>query len=170
MKIIFLDIDGVVCTDRTRFCYFDPICMRRLNTILERTGAKIVVTSTWRKGLTVNNLKELFCSGGDRWGCYVANPEPFDGSSIIGKTPSFSINEKEEDKKDGKPFGRGSEIDFWLDNAKKNGFEIDSYIVLDDDSYDIPPHMDRLVKTDSRKGIRKEDVKKAIDLLIGEEE
>lgn len=143
--------------------------MRRLKTILEHTGAKIVVTSTWRKGLTVNQLKELFCSGGDRWGCYVANPEPFDSSLIIGKTPSFSINQ-EEDKKNGKPFGRGSEISFWLDNARERNFEIDNYIVLDDDSYDIPPHMDRLVKTDSRKGIRKEDVKKAIDLLMGESE
>jgi HAD domain in Swiss Army Knife RNA repair proteins len=53
MKIIFSDIDGVLNCSRTpnprRFPYIaEPQLVARLNTVLERTGAKIVLTSTWR--------------------------------------------------------------------------------------------------------------------------
>ncbi len=67
MKIIFLDIDGVlnhmywlkkmkgVEGDKK---FFDPDCVRRLNTITDKTGAKIVLSSSWRIGKTKEQLKE----------------------------------------------------------------------------------------------------------------
>jgi HAD domain in Swiss Army Knife RNA repair proteins len=53
MKIIFSDVDGVLNTRRTpnprKFPYVaDPKLVARLHAVLERTGAQIVRTSTWR--------------------------------------------------------------------------------------------------------------------------
>lgn len=53
MKIIFLDIDGVLNCDRTPnprdFPYIvDKKLLARFRKLLERTGAKVVLTSSWR--------------------------------------------------------------------------------------------------------------------------
>lgn len=53
MKVIFLDIDGVLNSDRTpnprNFPYIvDPKPLGRLKKLIARTGAKVVLTSTWR--------------------------------------------------------------------------------------------------------------------------
>ena len=59
MKIIFLDIDGVLCTaksvgllktniDGRLAKQFDPDCVVRLNHITDATGAQIVISSSWR--------------------------------------------------------------------------------------------------------------------------
>ncbi|MEA2887781.1 MAG: hypothetical protein QOD11_2141 [Bradyrhizobium sp.] len=53
MKIIFLDIDGVLNCDRTpnprKFPYIvDKKLLARLKKLLERTGAKVVLSSSWR--------------------------------------------------------------------------------------------------------------------------
>lgn len=53
-KLIFLDIDGVLHTDRQnrinrgRARPFDPEAISALNRILNETGAKIVISSMWR--------------------------------------------------------------------------------------------------------------------------
>ena len=53
MKVIFLDIDGVLNCKQTRnprkLPYVaDPKLVRRFKRLLERTGAKAVLSSTWR--------------------------------------------------------------------------------------------------------------------------
>jgi hypothetical protein len=53
MKVIFLDIDGVLnCTNTPnprRFPYIvDSKLLRRFKRLLQRTGAKVVLSSTWR--------------------------------------------------------------------------------------------------------------------------
>jgi HAD domain in Swiss Army Knife RNA repair proteins len=53
MKVIFLDIDGVLNCNRTpnprKFPFIvDPILLRRLHRLLELTGAKVVLSSNWR--------------------------------------------------------------------------------------------------------------------------
>jgi hypothetical protein len=53
MKAIFLDIDGVLnCKDTPnprKFPYIvDPKLLKRFKRLLERTGAKVVLSSTWR--------------------------------------------------------------------------------------------------------------------------
>src|ERR1700733_15390391 len=53
MKVVFLDIDGVLTCDDTpnprKFPYVvDKRLLGRLNKLLARTGAKVVLTSTWR--------------------------------------------------------------------------------------------------------------------------
>jgi hypothetical protein len=53
MKIIFLDIDGVLNCDKTpnprKFPYIvDKKLLARLKKLLDRTGAKVVLSSSWR--------------------------------------------------------------------------------------------------------------------------
>src|SRR3954466_5115815 len=53
MKVIFLDIDGVLNCKTTsnprKFPYIvDPKLLKRLKRLLEQTGAKVVLSSTWR--------------------------------------------------------------------------------------------------------------------------
>jgi hypothetical protein len=53
MKVVFLDIDGVLNSDATpnprKLPYVvDRKLLRRFKTLLKRTGAKVVLSSTWR--------------------------------------------------------------------------------------------------------------------------
>ena len=69
MKIIFLDIDGVMCTSA---CYgrgknnkwdsymFDPKSVAMLNFILHETGADIILSSDWRHTYTLQEMREIF--------------------------------------------------------------------------------------------------------------
>jgi hypothetical protein len=64
MKIIFLDIDGVLnnvyCESRDKFgCTFHSNFVDNLRSIIDKTGAKIVISSSWRTdGLDI--MKDLW--------------------------------------------------------------------------------------------------------------
>ena len=71
-KILFLDIDGVLNTERWHkkmmeshapkdsFGYdFDPEAVANLRRIIEATGAEIVISSSW-KGYGMDGLQELW--------------------------------------------------------------------------------------------------------------
>ena len=68
MKIIFLDVDGVLNNaDDSDYhvhkggCdFYSPKCVSLLNQITGATGAKIVVSSTWRLSKTVEQLQIKF--------------------------------------------------------------------------------------------------------------
>lgn len=50
-RIIFLDIDGVLKTNKIRFDKIpgiDENCLKRLKNIIKETGVKIVLSSDWR--------------------------------------------------------------------------------------------------------------------------
>jgi hypothetical protein len=69
MRILFLDIDGVICTSA---CYgvgkdnkwdaymFDSKCVAVLNFILQETGAEIILSSDWRHQYTLQEMREIF--------------------------------------------------------------------------------------------------------------
>jgi hypothetical protein len=73
MKIIFLDLDGVMCTSA---CYgrgknnkwdtymFDHKAVALLNFILVETGAEIILSSDWRHNFSLQEMKEIFCHNG----------------------------------------------------------------------------------------------------------
>ena len=54
MKVIFLDIDGVLNCKKTRPTHANShtwsisVCLVRFKRLLEKTGAKVVLSSTWR--------------------------------------------------------------------------------------------------------------------------
>ena len=145
MNVIFLDIDGVLATLKTDYSYFEPACLKRLNKIVRAIDAHIVVSSTWRIGSSLTNLQTKF----DR--------DPYLKQRVIGMTPVFP---RKEDRKPLEPFGRGLEISAWL-----NDNEVEKHIVIDDDSFDIEPHLEFLICTDAYLGLQDKDVAPAIALL-----
>lgn len=158
MKIIFLDIDGVLNSElyhrtiehnrdivQTRFESqiedIDPKAMSFLNDLITDTGAKIVVSSTWRKSNTIESLTKIFKARG------------FVGE-IIGFTPSLSGD-----------CVRGNEIYKWIqDNKEVLGlpyYDFNTYIILDDDSDMLLWQKDNFFKTDGYVGLTPTIVYKA---------
>lgn len=137
MKVIFLDIDGVlnVCTQqRDEFgSIFHKEFVDNLKHIIEETNAKIVITSTWRfSGL--NTMKEMW------------SKRNLPGN-VIGITPFKSKKEKEcKSIWNNLPFKerceRGWEIEDWLEENK-----VESYCIIDDDFDFLPNQLGRFVQT-----------------------
>src|SRR5690242_6033276 len=102
MKVVFLDFDGVLNSfqyiDATRMREpLDPAAVARLNAILARSGAKVVVSSTWRVRRSVEELQRVLVKVG------------FEGE-VIDKTPVL------EHHGTGDPFQvRAMEIRTWID-------------------------------------------------------
>lgn len=73
-NVIFLDFDGVMDTayydlyltkhgmeEKDRFgVVFDPDCVRNLGKIIEQTGADIVVSSTWKYFMSLDDFHEMW--------------------------------------------------------------------------------------------------------------
>ncbi|RYC70672.1 HAD domain-containing protein [Spirosoma sordidisoli] len=132
-KIIFLDVDGVLNSElfygqtirnakkqlrkevkseeRERFDYhldqIDQQAVERLNGIIHDTGARVVLSSSWRIGNSREYMQSLLEAKG------------FTGQ-LIGRTPRL----------DGQ---RGKEIDAWL-NYFGIIHLVERYVILDDDS------------------------------------
>ena len=135
MRIIFLDIDGVICTIRKGFRYMDEKCMFWLALLLWITDAKIVVSSAWRRGeLGLTKRRMLERGFMHRW-----------HHRIIGETPDVFT-------KDGPTVPRGYEIKKWL---YTNGFQYDfkDYVILDDDSDMLHHQRNNYVKTNCYFGL-----------------
>jgi len=83
MKIIFLDIDGVLnhelffkersMTDRKNdlspkenyyLSMIDENKVGLLNTLIENTSAKVVISSSWRKAHSLNDMRDLLKTKG----------------------------------------------------------------------------------------------------------
>jgi len=69
MKLIFLDLDGVLCTttsygkgikNKWGTYMFDPKSVIVLNFILQETGADIILSSDWRTHHTLQEMREIF--------------------------------------------------------------------------------------------------------------
>lgn len=159
MKIIFLDVDGVLDIFNTE--QYIQVLMKdavyRLKRIVEETDAKIVVISNWRYGCDqymdrIKNQQE-YSQERDNWHQL---PEALDeaGLEIYDVTPwEDSLNTRSE------------EI---LDYLKKHP-EMESFVILDDcfsDDYSQYPKLqERLVFVDANQALQDCDVERAIHLL-----
>lgn len=143
MKILFLDVDGVLNYAGCKFRYkgtsmlgVDPDMVAMVRRIVRDTGCKIVMSSSWRH---------------DKESCeWVAKKV----GGIIDITPTTHLYKYED-----KP--RGTEIYDWLSSAKG----IECYAILDDDSdfHEYQP----LFKTDWNTGLTPEITQQVIDHLNG---
>lgn len=128
MKILFLDMDGVVNkgsdnasparyhyndkwsnpSDRFDLYYVDPELATRVSALIADFDLRIVSTSTWRYGKTVDEFRELL------------NNRFLPGERLLGFTP------------DGESEGmtRADEIRYFLLHCKEN---IERYVILDDE-------------------------------------
>ena len=151
MKIIFLDVDGVLNSVEGHYGMPEDDKMKRLKHIVEQTGAKVVISSTWRMGK--DSDEKVRGSSIHRMYVGLLKILSDNGIEVIGNTPQIWK-------------GRGNEIDTWL---KESEYEVDSFVILDVD-VDMEPYLDRLVHTDYYVGLQDEEAEEAIDLLLGKRE
>ena len=154
MKIIFLDIDGVLNSEtyeasRREDCgdgYIDLSRVKLLADIVNTTGAKIVLTSSLRIEWEKDSER---C---DKDGKYINQCLDRYGLSIMDKTPFTSLFAE-----------RRKEILSWISNHRS---EVESFVILDDMSYGWGKLSGRVVITDPLSyGLEEEHVQKAVELL-----
>lgn len=151
-KILFLDFDGVLVTDRYQTqlmddgvqlhvdeygAKFDPVCVENLRQIIDSTDAEIVVTSTWKMERGLSGIQKM----------WQARNLP---GKVIGVTPDID------------PIHRGNEIEAWLDAC---GEEC-RYAIIDDTPFTEffrEEQLPYLFKVDERTGLDEETMRKIID-------
>lgn len=175
MKVIFLDIDGVLNTEvymravyrfydlvkgmkaplkteqfkeiKTGILFrdeyghqFDPMAVDMFKWVVETSGAKIAISSTWRlSGLQV--MKDLWAS------------RQLPGE-VIDITPSHM-------RRTGSTLQRGKEIDEWLGKHP----EVIGYLIIDDDNDMEPEQQQFFVQTDHQYGLTCKDAVRCVEIL-----
>lgn len=155
MKIIFLDIDGVLCTRRSHLSYgkeggiwheWDPIACNAVRRSCLK-GCRIVVSSTWR--FHEEDLWPMMESHGLKEFVYFPDwKTPDMGRLMLDATWDSKISKI-----------RGNEIEDWLCRHP----EVSSYKILDD----IPDFLEHQTKfhihTDSEEGMDSDNIKKLLN-------
>lgn len=164
MKVLFLDFDGVLNSYQSAHFWhnkrdqkrwenelylewqgslkeylaqeFCPIALSNVEELIRRVpDLKVVVSSTWRLGETVESLKKIVA------------PAKLLADAIIDVTPSFRGP-------------RGLEIQAWLDKHP----EVSQFVIVDDDA-DMVHLTPRLVLIDSKNGFIFTDMENAAKML-----
>lgn len=160
MKVIFLDIDGVLnCSTSKSFCIdddgrvikgVDSDKVKRLAKIVESTGAQIILSSDWK----------------DKWNKYYTSSKPSHAKYLdnhLYKKGRLTIKDKTPSTSKGSWF-RGEEILTYLRLHQ----DIENYVILDDtffEDFDNKNIIDHLIITDYKYGLTDENVKQAIEIL-----
>ena len=147
MRIIFLDFDGVLNDVRRAKLsgltnisqkLFDSSLVKLLNQIVTSTGARVVISSNWRRSNPMSSIHDALAKAG------------FKGH-IMGHT---GVDRRGN---------RGVEIAQWLDAFYRKTGEHPHYVILDD--IPITGHTDRHVRTDPFRGLTPADARKAIEMF-----
>lgn len=162
MKVIFLDIDGVLNASGTRArapsgCIgLDEDKILRLKHIIDKTHAKVVLTSTWKTEWFKTPIKEDLPADGQ----YLERRLEGCGIKIFDKTIDSAWAR------------RGQGILDWINKFPN---QIESFIMLDDEQFDYASVgiIDRLVKTrylplnkdDTDLGLQDWHIEKAVKIL-----
>lgn len=137
LKVIFLDIDGVLSSFGLR-----GLCGTRLDLfadIVKRTGAEVVLSSTWRhphcREQRMRLQQELGKRDVELFGMTPILDKPVGSFGLVGSVT------------------RGTEIGAWLAAAKRR-HEISAFVILDDDpSNEMGELHHALVKCDGYQGL-----------------
>ena len=137
-RVVFLDIDGVLNSRATRPSdraglrnWLDPVNVAVLNELIDRSEFEIVVTSSWRRDRTVEELASDFAAVGIRRTPAGATPD-------VGRSGA----------------ARGGEIRAWLD---AQAAAPDRVVVLDDE-FVISGFEKEHVRISSLNGLQREDL------------
>lgn len=138
MKLLFLDIDGVMTTDEgminnEKLYSFSSSCVEVLNKILSSNNVRIILTSSWRTVFDVEKQCRIFKENG------------------VKQLPMGQIKDL------GYKY-RNLEIKSYLENRKVEGF-----VILDD--MQIEGFDDNFVLIDPRKGLSEEHVERVNEVL-----
>lgn len=155
MKIIFLDIDGVLNSAEYRrqlgMRYYSEIIDRKkmpmLKKIVDATDAKIVLSTSWRKFWNERDSQL------DSVGQYINEIFAEFDMSVYSKTPVIENA------------GRSAEITAWM---TRKGY-VDGYVILDDKDFSWSPELRiHFIRTDCNgNGLDDTQVQDAIDVLNG---
>lgn len=153
--VLFLDVDGVL---NHRGCFLpsrhggplDHDAIKRLQDVVEETGCRVVLSSTWRK--LKRHVDHLRCNGGfpnahEDW-CTVELPVDIHHGLIVATHQ------------------RGEEIAEWLSRHP----EVTRYAIVDDDGDMLPDQRPFFVQTSFEHGLLDGHAKRLISILLGREE
>jgi hypothetical protein len=164
--IIFLDIDGVLCTfgeynrNRRKFWdkydlagtlrlpyEFNPKCVKVFNEILDETDADIVLSSDWRTHYNLQELDNIF-----KFNKVVKSP--MDVTEVHPTSMSFLER------------NRGGEITMYLEKHP----DITTYVIVDDLNLTKFVPEGHFVLTTEREGIKQSNVKQKVLKILGFED
>lgn len=168
-RIIFLDFDGVInhpgsyslwrglLPSQGSYIPTEPACVERLNQIVARASAKIVISSSWRMLADYQSLGSALAQQGVV-------------GEVIGETPRperarDALLSRGYDLSDALPrqYLRGMEIWVWL-LENPLAASIDEFVILDDCD-DMWRVQACLIHTDGSRGLRDVDVERALELF-----
>ncbi len=118
--------------------FFLPEQVARVNRLCEQSGAKIVVTSTWRLEFSLRAFQPIF------------------GNQIIDATPLVRRIPA------GIPM-RWLEVEMYLRDRE----DIGQYVIIDDQAGLFPPKLPQLVITDPASGFLEKNLELALAILRG---
>lgn len=148
MKVIFLDIDGVLVkqhtfADKRKSNECSPDCIESLNNLIRDTGAKLVISSGRRKIRTKEEILEEMQDAG----------YAFD---IYDYTPNLASY-------------KGVEIDQWLRDHRYDEDPPTGYVIIDDESDMMLWQAEHFIQTDRWAGLTPTTAYKAERVLKNRE-
>lgn len=158
MKVIFLDIDGVLNSrrydakrDKNGNTNIDETRLPLVKNIVDATGARIVLSSSWRNDWDVD---PALCRDD---GVYINNSFEKYGLKIYSKTPYLGICAQ-----------RREEVKKWLADCIE---EVESFVIIDDYRFGWGELSGNFVITNPNfgLGLEEEHVERAIEILNGAE-
>lgn len=156
MKVIFLDIDGVLNTagsPENGGELIDHKKVEALSGLVEKTGAVVVLSSGW-KLMFDSEMRPLTGEATLLFDAFLKF-----GVSIYGKTPDFSTEEIRKTRAFSKV--KANEIKAWLDARS----DIESFVVIDDLYLNDEIIDSRRVRVNGAAGLSDADIKLAADML-----
>lgn len=159
MKLLFLDMDGVVNTIEDKYCVsldlhmeilkgkdyhrcqFDPRLVFNFIKLLEfckENSIHIVISSTWRMGTEVEDWNKFFNKHFGRTSGYKLD------NLVVGLTPV-----------DGRDRGLQIQTELEVVDLTQNTDKDLEYLIIDDDINDITPYhnAENIIKVDPTKGL-----------------
>lgn len=166
-KFIFLDIDGVCNSNKyfsspayaeessgksdalimlvNHYLHLDPAALKLVNQLVDKSGAEVVVSSTWKSKYSEEEFNKMFADRGATF-------------KVVGRTPHVYGRKFSED------VPRGLEIQAYLDGLSEKP---EAFVILDDRS-DMKHLVKYLIQTKYEDGLTRLHVDKALRILNGD--
>lgn len=154
MKIIFMDIDGVLVNKWSKsqpiarwydnsIYPFSPQAVKHVNYIIEQTGAQMILSSEWRFRYNPETIEQIF-----RFNKVKQIPE---------KIPHNFLGEF-RDRDNMYELKRSKEIEVYVKENK-----IKDFVILDD--WEVYCFPERLVRTVRDEGLKEKHVPRVLEIL-----
>lgn len=164
MKVLFLDIDGVLngheWDDEAKSCNIRRECVKHLNRVVRETGCRIVLSSAWRYivhggAMTLKGFGYMLRTHGLLADCGAMH-------LIIDLTRK---DDESIDPLDLKEDERAQQCRDWLKWRSEFTPVVETFVAVDDEDHKFAAHGIPFVQTDGKRGMTQSDADKLIDLL-----